>query len=66
MKFPSEILGCGENERKSSEILNDIAPIALVAWFIALRMRRPLYCARPQFLNMRSGILDKIVDFGGT
>ena len=29
--FPSEIFGCGENERQSSEILNDIAPIALAA-----------------------------------
>ena len=31
MKFPSEIFGCGENERQSSEILNVIAPIALAA-----------------------------------
>ena len=31
LKFPSEIFGCGENERQSSEILNDIAPIALAA-----------------------------------
>ena len=27
--FPSEIFGCGENERQSSKILNDIVPIAL-------------------------------------
>ena len=31
MTFPSEIFGCGENERQSSEILNVIAPIALAA-----------------------------------
>jgi len=29
LKFPSEIFGCGENERQSSEILNDISHIAL-------------------------------------
>ena len=27
--FPSEIFGCRENERQSSEILSDIASIAL-------------------------------------
>ena len=30
LKFPSEIFGCGENERQRSEILNVIAPIALI------------------------------------
>ena len=35
----TEIFGCGKNERQSSEILNDIAPIALVTWFIALGIR---------------------------
>ena len=30
LKFPSEIFECGENGRQSSEILNDIAPNALI------------------------------------
>ena len=30
LKFPSGIFGCGENGRQSSEILNGIAPIALI------------------------------------
>ena len=29
LKFPSEVIWSGENERQSSEILHDIAPIAL-------------------------------------
>ena len=30
LKLPSEIFGCGEKGRQNSEILNDLAPIALI------------------------------------
>ena len=32
LKFPSDIFGCGENERQSYEIIYDISPIALAAY----------------------------------